>query len=724
MPSCTDVSRSLAADDYPGMGRYVWRVTDGTLEWSPGLVKIYGREAAPASEAEFMACLHPKDRIRVEGETEAFLTSHANSYSHNFRIIRPNGEVRYLIDRARIERDAEGRVTEIHGLNIDLTDFPHLTHSTMDAEFESAEKASVPHTYSAQDQLENGQRTSGPVLADIDYRAGTVALSAEAARLYGLGYNAMTVPRETLHATFHPADRDALHDEIARSLDPKAGGGLVTEHRILMPTGDVRWVQMQGRIDFRLVDGQRQPDRGIMAAVDITARVQAEIGVKASARRLALAQAVTGIGVWDADLLSGRSVWTNEMYELLQIDPATPSTPEVFFERVHPEDAARVRRQFEAAIEERSWFESEFRIIRPDGAIRHVSGQGRVTAEENGRPARVTGVNFDITERKNTELQIAQSEARYRTLFTSINAGFCVIEVCLDGPDGKTDYRVVEANPAFYDRTGFPKAILGHWLREAAPDLEEHWYDIYGGVARTGEPARFEEHSEALGFWFDVYAFRIDAPEAGRVAILFHDISERKQHEEHVGLLLKEVNHRAKNMLALIEVIAKRTAANGTEGFIERFSDRLRALSANQDVLVTSDWKEVNIKDLLRAQLAHFSDLFETRVHFDGVPLTVIPVAAERIGMALHELATNAGKYGALSQANGQVCIDWQIENREDGQEFILQWKESGGPQVEPPESNGFGSLVSGTLLEVRAGWVSRGRLPHLRVDLALDLPA
>jgi PAS domain-containing protein len=92
----------------------------------------------------------------------------------------------------------------------------------------------------------------------------------------------------------------------------------------------------------------------------------------------------------------------------------------------------------------------------------------------------------DVTDRRETQDALRESEARYRLLFESIESGFCVVEVDLNGPNGRVDYRVIEANPAFYRQTGFPEAILGRWLREAAPDLEEHWFEIYGRVARTG----------------------------------------------------------------------------------------------------------------------------------------------------------------------------------------------------------------------------------------------
>ncbi|MFM9975261.1 MAG: PAS domain-containing protein, partial [Beijerinckiaceae bacterium] len=826
MPAPTMISATMSEDDYPGLGRYVWRVADGRLGWSPGLVRLYGRQEPPRSEAEFMACLHPDDRIRVEGETEAFLTGDADSYSHSFRIIRPNGEVRYVIDRARINRDAVGRVTEIHGVNMDITDFPHLAQASMDAESGSAVKA-APRGFLDHEKLEVGQSTSGLVLADIDYRAGTFLLSAAAARLYGLGDTAMTVPREAVHATFHPDDREVLAANILASIDPVTGGRLVTEHRILLPDGGVRWLQVQKRIDFSLTDGRRHPDRGILAAVDITERKLAETRLRESDERLATAQEVAGIGVWDVSLKDGRAVWSPGLYKLLQVDPAIPASADLFFEMMDPDDLVRVRRELEIAVQENSQFKSEFGMVLKNGEVRHFIGQGRVTENENGRPIRMVGINYDITERKLAELKLrenearlrmildetvalvgivdldgtlreanrvaleagglqradvigrpfweaswwnhdpaevlrlkqaiadaakghhvrydatikaadglrtidfslspvlndagqvvllvpsaldvterksserrlAASEARYRALFDSINAGFCVVEVSLDASGGRTDYRVVEANPAFYDRTGFPKAIFNRWLRQAAPDLEEHWYEIYGGVARTGEPRRFEEYSAMLGRWFDVYAFPIDSPQECRVAILFHDITESKRNQAHVDLLLKEVNHRAKNMLSLVNVIAKRSLSNGADGFMERFSARISALAANQDILVRSEWKTVDQIDLVRGQLAHFEDLFDSRIHVDGSPILLFPEAAEKLGMALHELTTNAGKYGALSNNSGQIKISWRVDQRGDEQTYVLEWRETGGPLVKPPHQTGFGSLVSGSLL-------------------------
>jgi PAS domain S-box-containing protein len=126
---------------------------------------------------------------------------------------------------------------------------------------------------------------------------------------------------------------------------------------------------------------------------------------------------------------------------------------------------------------------------------------------------------------------LKESEERYRTLFDSIDEGFCVIEVLFDGDGRPHDYRFLQANPAFVAQTGLTDAV-GRTMRELAPDHELHWFDIYGRVALTGEPVRFDAPAEALHRWYDVYAFRIGAPEARQVAVLFNDITERRRQAE------------------------------------------------------------------------------------------------------------------------------------------------------------------------------------------------
>ena len=135
---------------------------------------------------------------------------------------------------------------------------------------------------------------------------------------------------------------------------------------------------------------------------------------------------------------------------------------------------------------------------------------------------------------------------------------------------------------------------------------------------------------------------------------------ERKEREKKVQLLMREVNHRSKNILSVVHAIARQTATKNPEDFIERFSERIQAISANQDLLVRNEWNGVEIEDLVRTQLAPFVDLIGTRILLQGPTLRLNPASAQAIGLALHELATNAAKYGALSTDKGRVEIFWE----------------------------------------------------------------
>jgi two-component sensor histidine kinase len=168
------------------------------------------------------------------------------------------------------------------------------------------------------------------------------------------------------------------------------------------------------------------------------------------------------------------------------------------------------------------------------------------------------------------------------------------------------------------------------------------------------------------------------------------DVTERNAHEEHVRLLMREVNHRAKNMLSLVQAIARQTAAREPEDFIGRFTERIQALAANQNLLVRNEWQGVDVEDLVRAQLAHFADLVGSRIAVHGPKLRLNAAAAHAIGLALHELATNAGKYGALSTDKGCVDAHWGT----DGDILTMSWTERNGPPVSPPTRRGFGSTV------------------------------
>lgn len=158
--------------------------------------------------------------------------------------------------------------------------------------------------------------------------------------------------------------------------------------------------------------------------------------------------------------------------------------------------------------------------------------------KEDGRVWGVFIQGMDVSDRHRADQALALSEARYGALFAAMATGFCVIEMKFDAADRPVDYRIVEGNKAFEEMTGLVDPY-GKWVSEIAPGLEQHWFDLYGGVARTGEPVRFENPADIFGRWYDVQALRIGQPGGWQVAILFNNITERKQSETRQNALLE-----------------------------------------------------------------------------------------------------------------------------------------------------------------------------------------
>ena len=172
------------------------------------------------------------------------------------------------------------------------------------------------------------------------------------------------------------------------------------------------------------------------------------------------------------------------------------------------------------------------RYCRPDGKLVwvYLSFQRQRYPDGSHEDLHVV---VDITARKQAEAALRQSETRYRTLFNSIDEGFCVVEMIFDHQKRPVDYRFLEVNPSFEEQTGLHN-VMGKRMRELAPNHEESWFEVYGAIALTGEAVRFQDYAEQLGRWFDVYAFRAGEPKDRQVAILFRDITTRKRMEENL----------------------------------------------------------------------------------------------------------------------------------------------------------------------------------------------
>ena len=181
------------------------------------------------------------------------------------------------------------------------------------------------------------------------------------------------------------------------------------------------------------------------------------------------------------------------------------------------------------------------------------------------------------------------------------------------------------------------------------------------------------------------------------VSAIMANIGERKKREEQIRFIMMELSHRAKNLMAVILSMAQSTAATceNVEEFEDRFSCRVRSLAHSHDLLLRQEWSGACLKSLIGTQLAPFAERGQSRYTAKGPSILLKPQAAQMVGLALHELATNATKYGAISAPGGSVAIEWSIEIADDGSEHLrLIWLEKGGPHVVAPARRGFGFMV------------------------------
>lgn len=187
----------------------------------------------------------------------------------------------------------------------------------------------------------------------------------------------------------------------------------------------------------------------------------------------------------------------------------------------------------------------------------------------------------------------------------------------------------------------------------------------------------------------------------GRIGGIAADVTERRLTEDRIRLLSQEVSHRAKNLLAVVQSMVRQTAPEADPAaFAEAFSQRIEGLAASLDLLVNSGWQGVDLGKLVTSQLAPFVELNGNRVSVSGPPLIIRPAAAQTLGMALHELATNSVKYGALSSTLGRVSIEWSLKKEGDDRYFHMSWRESEGPAPKAPIHQGFGYTVLVSVVE------------------------
>lgn len=503
----------------------------------------------------------------------------------------------------------------------------------------------------------------------------------------------------------HPDDRERIAEAFAKAR--AEGSPYQVEYRLMNRSGGYRW--MLDSAAPRLCD-----DGALLgyigSIVDNEERKVAELALERSERRSRIAAEAAGLGIWEWDLRTNSFSFSSGARQIFGLPISGEElTQQQLNELLHPDDLPEVLRLSARALDPtiRGRDPYRYRILRAnDRTVRWIMAHGEAFFDEADPPNPVSyiGTFQDVTEQVEFQNRVMDSEARLRLAMDA--GGLAVWEL-----DTTTDTVTPspELNVLFgFDPDARPTAedLRGRY----APGERERVERLGAEAVARGETRLGVEVKLVLpdqgSKWVLIQAQMSEqvARAGGRIIGVAMDITARKQAEERLGTIAREMQHRVKNSLAVVQALATQSfrGERNVEESLASFMQRLRALSNTAEV-VTRDWTSADLRDLVHRATQPYRESGSDPFEISGDSLLLPSKDITTIGMALHELSTNAVKYGALSAPGGRVILSWEA----GPEEVLMQWIEMGGPPVQPPSRRGFGTrLLSGGLFSREEGSV------------------
>jgi PAS domain S-box-containing protein len=461
---------------------------------------------------------------------------------------------------------------------------------------------------------------------------------------------------------------------------------------------------------------------GRSVAEAAAARERATAGLAASEHRFRALAEAGALAIWRSDAAGG--MLEGRGWDALTGQSKAEIQGTGWLAAVHPEDRAATVAAWSAARAAGQPAAIEFRVrTAAGGTWRWVRGRGVPVARQDGEGiAEWIGVIEDIHARRQAEEALAEREARLRLAVEAGNLASWEYDIARDQGVrvGWPDETVLSPGAEGF---GF-----ADWLRQLHPDdrsvLDAAFRDMKSGAQpRFAAEFRVRRRPPAEGWaWVSSAGAVVDRDGATgaplRIAGISRDVSEHREAEARRSLLAREVDHRAKNLLAVVQSVLRLTARERPEDFAAAVERRVAALARAHTLLAEGGWAAADLGAVAARELG---GLPPGAVRLDGPPAALVASAVQPVAMALHELATNAAKHGALSRPEGRVSLRWRFDR--DTATLRLLWTESGGPAVSaPPSRRGFGSRMIEATLEGQLGGslVLRWQEDGLRAEIAL----
>lgn len=417
--------------------------------------------------------------------------------------------------------------------------------------------------------------------------------------------------------------------------------------------------------------------------------------------RLELAQAAGGIGIHDYDIINDRIEWDARTRAIWGVVDHEPITYKTFASGLCPDDLVATERALSAANDPTGdgKFFAQYRVQSRDGTLRHVEATGQ-TLFRDSIAVRIVGTVRDITH----EVVASEELKRARTFAENLVHTAPTLLYIYDLVEKRNRF----IGPQIAPMTGMTAAHYSELASDLLPtiihpdDLDRvaaHHAAIREG--RLQPPFEIEyrlRREDGTWLWLTSTEVVHARDEDGRpTQILGASLDNTKKHEadELRELLIDEMAHRMRNMMGVIQAIGRMTLREKCEPEVwMTFDKRITALVAAQQLLISGDWRSADMEKVVRTVLQPFTDSAQPRISLSGPQMQIEGSQVTTVGLALHELATNAVKYGALSVPGGHVEVIWRV----DGDAKRVEWREHGGPPAPKSTRQGFGSMLISSL--------------------------
>ena len=541
------------------------------------------------------------------------------------------------------------------------------------------------------------------------------------AAIHGLPEGTEETSRAEWRTRVHPDDLPAVEAGFEQAITERRRE-YYCEYRFVRPDGEIRWIESRNFVSY---DHDGSAPRLIGANIDVTQRKATEVVLKEHKASLADALVAGKVMAFEWDAVTRQTRRSDNAARILGDDEAGPAgSGNEFFGQVHPDDRQIFKSQVRELSPSNPAYALTFRFRCRGGCQVWLEETARGEFDDRGRLLRIKGLTRDITQRREAELALGERTMQLALAGKAALVGSYAYD---------TDTEIMQISEGYAALHGFSEGATeigrSECLASVHPDdtgrVEQIRSEAFQACRREYSVEYRITRAAGEVRWVETRCFVTynGGGHPHRVVGVSIDITERKRVEEQQRILVAELDHRVKNVLATVSAIVTQTLVTRSSlaDFVAALDSRIKSLARTHELLSQNRWSGVSLAEIARRELAPYT---ADNVEIDGPNVTLRAEAAPVMAMVLHELATNAAKYGAFSDRNGRVSLRWRwLRNGSSGR-LAIEWHESGGPQVLPPSQRGYGAAVIGEIIPFELHGKSDLSFARDGVRCRMEIPA